>query len=166
MVLFWKVYHNEFVMNEVKVDSYTVLVHVCQEVCMVYCVKVSLTGTRNYCRDWRKFGKMEYGRGRPVTGQWVFGGIERGTDKSFFWVVERRAKVELLSVIKEWILPEMSDCWRAYNCLSDTFTCQSQFDIQGSWHGCAYQHQSQIGQQSSASFAATPIIWTRSLIPT
>ena len=28
--------------------------------------------------------KMKYGRGKPVNGEWVFGGVERGTDKCFF----------------------------------------------------------------------------------
>ena len=30
------------------------------------------------------FGKMKYGRGRPVNGKWVFGGIEKGSNKCFF----------------------------------------------------------------------------------
>ncbi|GFS73514.1 mitotic-spindle organizing protein 2A [Trichonephila clavipes] len=49
-------------------------------------------------------------------------GIERGTNRCFFRVVERRTKEELLCVIKEWVLPEstiVSDCWKAYKCLSD-----------------------------------------------
>ncbi|GFX94773.1 hypothetical protein TNCV_1636351 [Trichonephila clavipes] len=28
-----------------------------------------------------KFGKMKYGKGKPVDGKWVFGGIERGTNR-------------------------------------------------------------------------------------
>ncbi|GFU72601.1 mitotic-spindle organizing protein 2A [Trichonephila clavipes] len=49
-------------------------------------------------------------------------GIERGTNRCFFRVVERRTKEELLCVIKEWVLPGstiVSDCWKAYKCLPD-----------------------------------------------
>ena len=31
-----------------------------------------------------KFGKMKYGRGKPVNGLWVFSGIERALNKFFF----------------------------------------------------------------------------------
>ena len=34
--------------------------------------------------DKSMFGKMKYGEGKPVNGQWVFGGIERAMDKCFF----------------------------------------------------------------------------------
>ncbi|GFS60102.1 mitotic-spindle organizing protein 2A [Trichonephila clavipes] len=39
----------------------------------------------------------------------------------FFRVVPNRTKEELLSVIKEWVVPGsviISDCWKAYDCLS------------------------------------------------
>ncbi|GFS49689.1 mitotic-spindle organizing protein 2A [Trichonephila inaurata madagascariensis] len=67
------------------------------------------------------FGKMKYGKRKPVKGQWVFGGVERNSNKCFFRVVPNRTKEELLSVIKEWVVPGsviISDCWKAYNCLS------------------------------------------------
>ena len=38
--------------------------------------------------DESKFGKRKYNRGRMVDGHWVFGGIERGTTKSFMVVVD------------------------------------------------------------------------------
>lgn len=72
--------------------------------------------------DESKFGKMKYGKGRYVKGLWVFGGVERGTNKCFFRVVEFRSKECLLTVIKECILPGtsiISDCWKAYDCLED-----------------------------------------------
>ena len=68
------------------------------------------------------FGKMKYGRGRPVNGKWVFGGIERGSNKCFFRVVEYRKKETLLPIIRDWVLPGstvISDCWSAYKCLED-----------------------------------------------
>ncbi len=70
--------------------------------------------------DESKFGKRKYHRGHHVEGQWVFGGYERGTGRTFMVPVEDRSTDTLLPVIKEWILPGTtiySDCWRAYNCL-------------------------------------------------
>ncbi|GFY16478.1 mitotic-spindle organizing protein 2A [Trichonephila clavipes] len=55
--------------------------------------------------DESKFGKMKYGKGRPVNGKWVFGGTERNSNKCFFRVVPCRKKECLLAVIKEWVLP-------------------------------------------------------------
>lgn len=72
--------------------------------------------------DEAKFGKRKYNVGRVIEGQWVFGGVQRNSNKSFFVPVERRDAATLLTIIKEWILPEttiISDCWRAYNCLEN-----------------------------------------------
>jgi len=47
-------------------------------------------------------------------GQWVFGDFESGTNKCFLVPVEKRDKITLLEIIKEWILPGttiISDCW-------------------------------------------------------
>ncbi|GFW18360.1 putative isxo2-like transposase domain protein [Trichonephila clavipes] len=66
------------------------------------------------------FGKMKYGKGKPVNGQWVLGGVERNSNKCFVRVVPNQTKEELLSVIKEWVVPGSIinlDCWKAYNCL-------------------------------------------------
>ncbi len=40
--------------------------------------------------DESKFGKRKYNRGRLIDGHWVFGGIERGSNKSFMLVVPDR----------------------------------------------------------------------------
>jgi transposase-like protein len=72
--------------------------------------------------DEAKFGKRKYNRGRLIEGQWCFGGLERGTKKTFFVPVERRDKYTLLECIKKWIKPGTtiySDCWKAYDCLDD-----------------------------------------------
>ncbi|GBM71591.1 hypothetical protein AVEN_116267-1, partial [Araneus ventricosus] len=91
---------------------------------------------REVCRDiliWRsgKIGgpgivveidESKYNRGKRDVGRWVFGGVERGTNNSFFAVVENRTSEVLLSVIEEHILPGtavMSDCWSSFQCLSD-----------------------------------------------
>ena len=55
--------------------------------------------------DELKFGKRKYNRGRAINGQWVFGGIERGTTKSFMVVVEDRSASTLLPIIQQYIRP-------------------------------------------------------------
>ena len=72
--------------------------------------------------DESKFGKRKFNVGRMIEGQWVFGGICRQTRKFFLVPVEDRGKDTLLAVLKDHVLPGttiMSDCWRAYHCLSD-----------------------------------------------
>ncbi|XP_073996842.1 uncharacterized protein isoform X1 [Rhodnius prolixus] len=72
--------------------------------------------------DESKFGKKKYNRGKHENGRWVFGGVERGSNKCFFRVVETRDKGTLLDVIKTFILPGStiySDCWKSYDCLED-----------------------------------------------
>ncbi|KAK7789573.1 hypothetical protein R5R35_007507 [Gryllus longicercus] len=69
-----------------------------------------------------KFGKRKYNRGKRVEGKWVFGGVERGSSRCFFKVVECRSKDILLDIIKNYIKPKsilISDCWKAYDCLKD-----------------------------------------------
>lgn len=117
----------KFVMEDVNVakktvnDWYSFCREVCQTVLLEESVRIGGVGAIVEI-DESKFGKMKYGRGRRVKGNWVFGGIERGTNKCFFRVVPKRGKDELLPVIEEWVLPGttiISDCWRAYDCLED-----------------------------------------------
>jgi transposase-like protein len=67
--------------------------------------------------DESKFGKRKYNRGHHVEGQWVFGGIERGSGRTFLVTVGDRSADTLIGHIKRWIEPEttiISDCWAAY----------------------------------------------------
>ncbi|XP_036328747.1 uncharacterized protein LOC118741046 [Rhagoletis pomonella] len=69
-----------------------------------------------------EFGRRKYDSGRGVEGQWVFGGVERGTNRCFLVPVEQRDKETLLAIIKRWILPHttiVSDFWKEYHCLRD-----------------------------------------------
>ncbi|GFV61756.1 putative transposase-like protein [Trichonephila clavipes] len=66
--------------------------------------------------DESKFGKRIYNRGHLVEGQWVFGGVERGTGKMFLVAVHNRTKETLMGLIQEWIKPGTtiySDCWKS-----------------------------------------------------
>jgi len=67
--------------------------------------------------DESKFFRRKYHRGHPVKGQWVFGGIERETGKTFVVPVPDRTVDTLMAVIDTWIEPGttvISYCWRAY----------------------------------------------------
>ncbi|GFV21207.1 DDE_Tnp_IS1595 domain-containing protein [Trichonephila clavipes] len=54
---------------------------------------------------------------QQIGGQWVFGGVERGTRKMFLVAVHNRTKETLMGLIQEWIKPGTtiySDCWKSY----------------------------------------------------
>jgi transposase-like protein len=67
--------------------------------------------------DESKFGWRKYHRGHPVKGQWVFGGVERESGKTFLIPVPDGTADTLIGVIRDWIEPGtiiISDCWAAY----------------------------------------------------
>ena len=49
--------------------------------------------------DESKFGKRKYNRGRRRGGQWVWGGVERGSDEVFMQIAPSRDAETLLPVI-------------------------------------------------------------------
>lgn len=71
--------------------------------------------------DEAKIGPSKYNGGRRVIeGNWIFGGIERESKKTFIFPVPNRGEKTLLPIIKKYILPGttiVSDCWKAYKCL-------------------------------------------------
>ena len=72
--------------------------------------------------DENTFRKMKYGKSKPVNGQLVFGGVERGINKWFFKVVDKRNKDTLLPIIQDWVLLGsviISNCRKTYDCLKD-----------------------------------------------
>jgi transposase-like protein len=67
--------------------------------------------------DESKFGRSKYHRGHPVKGQWVFGGVERESGKTFLVPVPDRTADTLMGVLTAWVEPGtniISDCWAAY----------------------------------------------------
>jgi transposase-like protein len=72
--------------------------------------------------DESKFGRRKYRRSRYVKGQWVFGGVERGSGRTFLETVNDRSAETLIELIKKWIRPGttlVTDCWAAYRSLPD-----------------------------------------------
>jgi transposase-like protein len=67
--------------------------------------------------DESMFGRRKYNRGHPVKGQWVFGGVERESGRTFLVPVQDRTADTLMTVMDAWIEPGtmvISDCWVAY----------------------------------------------------
>lgn len=73
--------------------------------------------------DESKFGRRKYYKGKHVEGQWIFGGREKNdTSKVFMVPVHNRKAVTLVPLITKYIKKGSiihSDCWKAYNSLSD-----------------------------------------------
>lgn len=112
----------KYCMAEVKVAEHTSCdwYNFCREVCMTVFLNENerIGGIGKIV----EVDESKFGRGKPVKGEWVFGGVERGTNKCFFRVVEDRMKETLLSVITDRVLPGttiISDCWRSYDCFKD-----------------------------------------------
>ncbi len=64
------------------------------------------------------FGKQKFGRGELHDGQWVFGGVQRGTGECFLVSVERRDAETLVPLIVKHVVPGTtiySDKWKAYS---------------------------------------------------
>jgi len=67
--------------------------------------------------DDSKFGRRKYNRGHKVKGQWVFGGVNRESEKTFLVPVPDGTADTLMAVLRDWIEPGttvISDCWSAY----------------------------------------------------
>jgi len=63
-----------------------------------------------------KFGRRKYHRGHPVKCQWVFGGVERESGRTFLVPVPDRTDDTLVATIRDWIEPGttvISDNWAA-----------------------------------------------------
>lgn len=99
----------------------------CRDVYMYWCMlhKKKIGGPGKTVElDEAKFGKWMYHRGRVIKGQWVLGGIERGTREAFYVPVPQRDAKTLQNIIVQWVHPEttiMTDCWKGYNGLDQLF---------------------------------------------
>ena len=72
--------------------------------------------------DESAFSRRKYHRGALRATHWVFGGIERGSNKCFFVSVKRRNKRTLWPLIFKHIAPGtkiISDCWVVYRGLNE-----------------------------------------------
>ncbi|KAM7284651.1 hypothetical protein ISCGN_001745 [Ixodes scapularis] len=72
--------------------------------------------------DESMFMRRKYHRGYLSPGQWVFGGVERGSGCCFLVPVETRDAKTLLGLIAKWVRPGtriITDCWAGYRKLAD-----------------------------------------------
>ena len=95
--------------------------------------------------DESKFGRRKYHRGHPVRGQWVFGGVERESGRTFLVPVPDRTADTLVAIIRDWIEPGtkvISDCWGAYrNLESQGFTHREPLHpLRRPRHRCSHKH--------------------------
>ena len=73
--------------------------------------------------DESKFGHRKYSRGRLLSGQWVFGGIDRETKDIFMIPVHDRKANTLIPIIEKYILPGTSIYsyeWASYSSIPST----------------------------------------------
>lgn len=114
---------NDVIENEVGVSSSETLADwnsFCREICVDVCGHDSemIGGVGKVVEvDESMFGKRKYNRGKRVKGTWVFGGVERGSNKCFIKPVESRGEDVLCKFVRENVLPGtliVSDCWKGY----------------------------------------------------
>ena len=113
--------------KEISCSKHTIVdwYNFCREVCVeiVAAERGQIGGPGKIVEiDESKFGKRKYHRGKHVEGQWVFGGVERGSKRCFLSIVANRSSATLIPLIKEHIAPGttiISDCWKSYQCLSE-----------------------------------------------
>ena len=78
------------------------------------------------------FSKRKSNKGRVFKEQWVFGGVERESDKCFLYTVENRSAETLLKAIQDSVLPGsiiMSICLQQHSCIAgriSAFYCELQ----------------------------------------
>ncbi|XP_011139124.1 uncharacterized protein LOC105182989 isoform X1 [Harpegnathos saltator] len=72
--------------------------------------------------DEAKFGRRKYYKGRLITGHWLFGSVERDSDRLLVVSIPDRTAAILVPIIRRYIASGSiihSDCWCAYDALSN-----------------------------------------------
>lgn len=119
--------HQEFLKDELHLGSATVIEwsKFIREIQLEWCLKNMLKligGPGTVIEvDEAKFGHRKYNRGRKVDGQWVVGGIQRGSTNIFLEVIPDRRQETLMEVIHRRVLPGttiITDGWRSYGPLA------------------------------------------------
>jgi transposase-like protein len=98
--------------------------------------------------DESKFGRRKHGKGE----QWVFGGVERESGKTFLVPVQDRTADTLMAVISDWIEPGttvISDCSVAYRGL----------EAQGYTHETVHRTIGFVDQQTGAHINTIQSTW-------
>lgn len=119
--------HQDFLSAQLNISSATVVswTTYIREVEMQWCLDHTSTPFGGPGRiveiDEAKLGHRKYNKGDVIDGQWILGGVERGTKNIFLEVVPDGTQETLCEGIQRYVLPGtsiMTDCWRSYNSLS------------------------------------------------
>ena len=119
---------HEFIRRNIRISSDTSIVdwkNFLRDLCLEHFVRhpVAIGGVNHVVEiDESAWTKRKYNRGRLVSTQWVFGGIDRDTRQCFAVPVDRRDAATLMPIIRQYILPGttiLSDQWAAYNAINN-----------------------------------------------
>lgn len=112
--------HHDLIQNELKLSPNTVVSrsalvrHIQHKWCQIN-IPQSFGGPGTIVEvDEAKFGRQKYNRGRQNIGQWILGGVQRGTTNISLEVVADRSQETLMEVIHRRILPGttiITDCF-------------------------------------------------------
>lgn len=92
----------------------------CMEVCFIDITRnvEKIGGEGKFVEiDESVFGKRKYNRGKFVEGQWVIGGVERGSLSCFFEPIKKRDNKTLTEIIKKHVKEGtviVTDEWKGY----------------------------------------------------
>lgn len=134
---------------KVNINTVTEWSQFCRDVCLEVCVDDSdVIGGQGVIVevDESKFLRRKFSHSQEVKGNWIYCGVEKMSKKSFFKIVEKPSKDELLGVIKEFILPGtviVSSCWKTYNCLLDDRYIKL-------IHSCGYQFKEAVSNSRNS----------------
>ena len=103
------------------VDWYNLCREICVEIMLNHCDTIGGLG-KIVDIDESKIGKRKCNRGRAVEGKWVYGGVERNSNRCFLEVIEDRSRETLVPLIQKYIEPNttiISDSWAPYDTLGE-----------------------------------------------
>jgi hypothetical protein len=108
---------NEYCFNENTITDWAMFCRETMSVFLEGCSEKIGGPNKTVEIDESKFSRRIYHRVLPVEGQWMFGGIERESGRTFLVPVPERTADTLMNHIRAWIEPGtrvISDCWAGY----------------------------------------------------
>ena len=97
----------------------------CREICVKIMLnqEIKIGGSGKVIElDETEFEKLKYNRGKSIEGSFVFGGIEKDSDRCFLQVVSDKSRLTMMALFETYIEPGTTVIWdskKAYECLGD-----------------------------------------------